>query len=328
MKFALVGYGYWGPNIARTLINHKNIQLEKIIDKDQNQINQGKKILKNINFDNNLNNILKNREIEAVVLATPPETHFMLAKKILNSKKHLLVEKPITKNFKQLEILNKLAKRNKKILLAGDTFLYHDTILKIKKLIKSKKFGELISIKFLRLNFGKIRDKVNVIESIATHDLSILLFLLDYKFPNKIRLNKIFYRKNNICDEIVSNLNYKNKIDILLWNSWFYPEKIRKIIFVFSKKTILFDDFRPNYIKVFDNKSIPSDKNKNSPFLKKFTKINKIKFKDIKINYKTPLYNEMNYFYKSIKNKKYKNLRTGYYHSKKLLKLIEKINNV
>ena len=70
-----------------------------------------------------------------------------------------------------------------------------------------------------------------------------------------------------------------------------------------QKKTILFDDFRPNYIKLFDNKSIPSDKSKNLPFLKKFTKINKIQFKDIKINYKPPLYNEINYFYKSIKNK-------------------------
>ena len=70
-----------GPNIARTLINHKNIQLKKIIDKDQKQINLGKKNLKNINFDKNLNNILKNNEIEAVVLATPPETHFILAKK-------------------------------------------------------------------------------------------------------------------------------------------------------------------------------------------------------------------------------------------------------
>ena len=136
MKFALVGYGYWGPNIARTLKQHKNIQLEIIIEKDQNQINLGRKTLKNINFSNNLNDILKNENIKAVILATPPETHFTLAKKILNSNKHLLIEKPITKNLKQLEVLNKLAKKQKKILLAGDTFLYHNTILNIKKIIK------------------------------------------------------------------------------------------------------------------------------------------------------------------------------------------------
>ena len=181
INVALIGVGYWGPNILRTLKSLKSCKLKTIIETDVKRQKYIKKIDSKLKVSSDLSVVLNDNDIKAVIISTPPKTHYRIALKCLKARKNLLIEKPIVSNTKEYRKLLSIAKKNKLILMAGDLYLFNAAILKIKKLIKSNYLGKIIYFNSQRKNLGRIRNDIDVNWSLGTHDISIIQYLMDYK---------------------------------------------------------------------------------------------------------------------------------------------------
>ena len=240
-----------------------------------------------------LNEIKKNKQIKNIFLATPPKENFKILNSLIDFNKNILIEKPGLINSNHYKKIKKKLFLKKNKVSFGYIYIYNNYIRYIKKIIKSKKLGKIKYINFQRQNFGPIRNKVSAAYDLATHDISILNFLLNKKISLKRSINHDILGKKNFD---ISYLNLKSgevKIDINV--SWLNPEKIRKIIIIGSKKMLLFDEMNHNEpLKIYNNYV-------NFPKIEKFTKyyfnqskyIFKGKSKSIKLKETKPLNNEI-----------------------------------
>ena len=238
-KTALIGTGYWGSIIAKTLTK---ITKKKIIvfDKKKQNSNLLKKKFKQIIIAKDINKILQNKNVENVILATHPSINFKLSKEVLKKKKNLFVEKPIVTNQNKLLKLIRLSEKNNKILMGGYIYLYNSFIQKIKSIIDKKQLGQIKFIEIQRKNLGPIRNEVDSHVDLGSHDISILKYL----FKEKVIVKNIVKRnilKKNISD--ISSINLKiGQINCEIISSWLNPTKERKILIIGSKKMLVFDD--------------------------------------------------------------------------------------
>ena len=331
IKVAQIGIGYWGPNILRNLISNKNFEVSCVIEKSNQRISYVKEISKKIKVYSNLKNILKDKSIEAVFITTPPKTHYKLACECLKNGKHVFIEKPITKSLKELKVLKKLSLQKNLLVMAGDIYLYNDAINKIKSLIDKKYLGNLLYISCQRLNFGRVRNDVDSIWSLSSHDISIIQYFMNYLMPIKLKSIKYNILKRKLADTSFIELKYKNNVRANILVSWLHPEKIRKFIIVGTKRMLIFDDLKPTEIQIINKSIIPkTSDNKKINFDYDKTNFKNFKYsikkdKIFKLKQTEPLKNELNHFYKCLKNKKLKN-KTGINHSENILKILEKIS--
>ena len=254
-KIAIVGLGYWGPNLVRNCL--KNVGKENIVlcDKDAKKLEDISSKYDISHCETEYDNILGNKEINAVIICTPAKTHFDLAKKAILSGKHVLVEKPMTTTSRDAEDLLQLAKDRNVVLMVDSTYLYNPAVLKLKELINSPDFGKIETIDSSRVNLGIFRRDVNVLWDLAYHDISILDFLLDYN-PLSIRVIGKDYTGTGQIDTAYICLEYKNDIVANVHVSWKTPIKIRQIIFDGSERSIVWDDTKTDErIKTY-NKSV------------------------------------------------------------------------
>lgn len=242
-KIAIIGCGYWGSIIAKTLISlkFKNIY---IYDENFNNALILKNKFSNLIIEKKLEKILKNKKILNCFLITPPSKNLSLIKIFIKNKKNIFVEKPGVTNLSQLKQIKKLLNISKNKFMIGYVYCYNDQIRKIKKIIQSKILGDIMYINFQRQNLGPIRNDVDVDYDLTSHDISILYYLFN-KIP-KISLKKKYsFLKKNISD--ISNLHLKiDSIIIDINNSWINPTKIRKLTIVGSKKMLLFNELDQN----------------------------------------------------------------------------------
>lgn len=329
INVALIGVGYWGPNIFRTLKSLKSCKLKTIIETDVKRQKYIKKIDAKLKVSSDLSVVLNDNDIKAVIISTPPKTHYRIALKCLKARKNLLIEKPIVSNTKEYRKLLSIAKKNKLILMAGDLYLFNAAILKIKKLIKSNYLGKIIYFNSQRKNLGRIRNDIDVNWSLGTHDISIIQYLMDYQTPMRCIKNNFSFLQEKISDVSKITLKFKNNITALISVSWLHPEKIRELIIVGTKRMLIYNDLKPEEVKVINKSVIPihSFKGKNLDYDKKFLKFNNQvkKSKILKVKKSQPLKNEINHFFMCIKNKKIKCL-TGEKHSLNILNIMKKIN--
>ena len=318
-KIAVLGCGYWGTIVINTLISLKLFNKIYIYDPDLLKVKILKKKFKKKIEYLNYKSILYDNSIKNIFLVTPPRKNFKILKKLINSKKNILIEKPGLISLKEFSIIKKLSKKNNTKLLFGYVYVYNQYIQYIKKLIKTKKLGEIRYINFQRQNFGPIRNNVSSIYDLATHDLSILHFLFDKtsKFKNKVT-HDILKKKN--FDISFLNLEIgKTKVDINV--SWLNPEKIRKIIIIGSKKMLVFDEMnnaRP--IQIYDNYvSFPKIDNFSKNFFNQSKYIYKGKSRSIRFKVKKSLDEEIKYFLKSSK------IITNIDFSEKIIKTISEL---
>ena len=294
-KIALIGCGYWGTIIAKTLIN---LKFKNIIINDRYKKNSVtlKKKYNNLIIENNFENILNNDLIKNVLIAIPPSQSFIYIKKILNTKKNVFVEKPGVTNIDKLKILNNIAIRNKSKLMFGYIYCYNDNIIKIKKILKKKILGRINYLSFQRQNLGPIRNDVDVDYDLTSHDLSIIKKLFN-KLPKIISYKKYSLLKKNICD--ISNLHLKlNNINIDINNSWINPSKERLIKIIGKKKMLSFDEMDTDSpIKIYHQYAkYPELDFFDKKFIKSKALIYKGKCEIIKIKTSSPLINEIKYF--------------------------------
>ena len=259
-NICVVGGGYWGKNHIRTL--NSLGYLGGIVDSNLSLIENYKKDYPKIKIFNELDEALSNNFFDGFVVATPAETHFKIAKKIINNNFHLLVEKPLTLSIDDAKELVELSKIKNINLMVGHLMLFHPAIRKIKKMIDENIIGDLQYVYSNRLNLGKVRTQENVFWSLAPHDISIFDFLIE-STPKKIISNGSTFLQKGIPDSTITQLKYENGVEGHIFVSWLHPFKEQRLVVIGSNAMITFEDSLDNkplklYTKKFDfEKGIP-----------------------------------------------------------------------
>jgi len=255
-RVALIGYGYWGPKLARNINSSNMFKIDYIIDSSKKNLEKAKKDFPLSKLLKNHINLKKN-DIDLVVISSPTKTHYKIAKHFL-SFSHVLVEKPLSLNSKDIIDLEKIAKKNNKLLFVDYPFLFSGSINFIKKIIKNKKYGKLLEIESFREQ-APIRQDADVVWDLGVHDISILKHWLN---QNPIKIKSIKYNtvKTSKKDTAYINLEYKNNLKVFIKNSWISPTKIRLIKLKFERAIIYCDENEPIYkLKIYtkNNSSSP-----------------------------------------------------------------------
>jgi len=254
IRIGLIGCGHWGPNYIRAFQRIRGVSLEYACDLDRKKLKLIEDKYPHIKATTNSNDIIKNRCLDAVVIATPAKTHYVLIKRALGAGKHVLAEKPLTIKTKEAKDLIKLAKKSKKVLMPGHIFEHHDGIKEVQKRVSKKALGKLYYMYSRRTNLGPIRNDVNAIWDLALHDISIFNFILDAT-PIKVKANGFSYLRNNLEDVGFITLYYPKNIISHIHVSWLDPRKIREIVIVGNKKMLMFNDLDYAHpIKIYDKR--------------------------------------------------------------------------
>jgi len=252
LKMGLIGYGYWGPNFARVISEADNCELKYCIDKDEECLKNAKSKYPSAIVSKDYFDILKDKEIEAVVLATPTKTHYEIARECILAKKHVFVEKPLSYKVEEAQELIRLAEENKVTLMVGHVFLFNPAVRYIKEIISQGEIGQLRHLHFQRRNLGPIRKDVNVLWDLAPHDISMALYFIETKPYSVIASGESFLQKE-VYDVVSVNLKFPSNIMVNMILSWIDPVKIRDISIVGDKKMIVFDDVSPTgKVKIFN----------------------------------------------------------------------------
>ncbi len=252
MNVALIGVGYWGPNLARIFSELPGCNLHTICDKKKDRLDSIKASFPNVNTTQDYKTLLGNPELEAIAVVTEAQHHYEIAKECLLAGKHVLVEKPLALNSHKCEDLIGIAKAKNRILMVGHLLEYHPGIRKLKELIDSGEIGKVYYIYSQRVNLGEIRRYENALWSFGPHDVSVILYLLGEE-PESVNALGESYLQENIEDVVFVNLHFKDKGMAQVHISWLDPHKIRKFTIVGSKKMVVFDDMESSEkIKIYD----------------------------------------------------------------------------
>lgn len=252
IKVGLIGYGYWGPNIARLIDESDRVELSYCADLLDNSLNQIKQKYPHAVTTKNYKDILEDKSVLAVLIVTPTKSHYKIAKDCLLAKKHVFIEKPLTYSVKEAQELVKIASENNVLLSVGHVFLFNPAVRYIKKIIEKGDLGTIRHFHFQRRNLGPIRKDVNVLYDLAPHDISMLLYFINQK-PKSVIATGESYLQEGIQDVVSASIKFEDKIMANIILSWIDPIKIRDITIVGSKKMLLFDDVNPSEkIKIFD----------------------------------------------------------------------------
>ena len=247
-NIAVIGAGYWGKNLIRNFAELGSLLL--ICEKDPKRIAFFKEKYPELKFTTSLKDVLKNKTVKGVVLATPAKSHFELGKEVLKSGKDLFVEKPLSLSVRKGEKLVNLAQEKKSILMVGHLLQYHPAIVKLKEIIQEGKLGKICYIYSNRLNLGKFRTEENILWSFAPHDISVILYLLGEE-PERITAVGSAYLNPKIFDTTVTNLRFKSGAAAHIFVSWLHPYKEQKLIVVGTTGMVLFDDLAEDKLTIF-----------------------------------------------------------------------------
>ena len=324
LKIGIVGSGYWGTNIIKTLedLAIKNIY---VFDLNRSQLISTKKKFPHISLINSLD-ILLRLNLDCYFLVTPTGTHYNIAKKIISNSKDLFIEKPVTLSSNHILNLSKISKIQKTILMSGYIYNYNVYLTYIKEnIIKKNKLGKIKYIYFERSNFGPIRNDSSCIWDLAAHDISSCIYLLGAK-PRVVGGHGNDFLKKRIYD--ISSIYLMSRgIDIEIKSTWISPTKNRKIIIVGENKMLSFDELDPkNKIKIYDQYArYPKTKKFKKSFFTPKANVFVGKTTSPRVKFKPPLREEILHFFHCIKERK--NPDTDIYYAYDVSKIIEKIDS-
>lgn len=249
---AVVGLGYWGPNILRNVIEVDEFKDIYCCDTDKSRLERMQKRFQTIKIEEDYENILKNDDIKYIFIATPPITHFELAYKAIKRGKNVYVEKPMTTSSREAESLISMAEEKSVKLMVGHTFEFSPAVEKLEELIKEGVLGDIYFISMSRINLGIHQKDTSVIWDLAPHDFSILFRLLN-ESPRRISAFSNSFVKKGLKDVAFINVRFDSGIIANINVSWLSPNKVRETIIVGKKKMILYDDTKVDEkIKIFD----------------------------------------------------------------------------
>ena len=252
IRIGLIGYGYWGPNLARNFHNNPETMLVSICDFSMDRLKAAAKLYPYVDLINNVDDFFKDTRLDAVAIATPVSTHFELAQRALKDRRHVWLEKPMVEKVDQGEALIDLALKENKVLMLDHTFIYTGAVRKIKDLIVQGEIGDLIYYDSTRVNLGLFQDDVDVIWDLAPHDISIMDYLMPFKKIAVSATGSNFYGNGPVPKAVLTIFMENNTVGHINV-SWVSPVKIRQTLIGGTSKMILYDDNEPSEkIKVYD----------------------------------------------------------------------------
>lgn len=241
VNVALVGLGYWGPNLARNLAAASAGRLHTLCDVRWERVSQIAAQYPGVRVRTDYGSVLEDPDVHAAVIATPVHTHFELAAAALRTGKHVLVEKPLAQTSKECRELIALAEDRKLVLMAGHVFLYNAAVRKVKEYLDAGLVGKVYYIYSQRLNLGIIRRDVNALWNFAPHDISVFNYWLG-EAPIGVVARGYSYLQPEVEDVVFMTLDYPGGVGANVHISWLDPHKIRRMTVVGSEKMIVYDD--------------------------------------------------------------------------------------
>ena len=251
IKFGVVGFGYWGPNVVRNLASLEGAQVVAVADKSQTARRRCQKSYPGIQLTADSSELMSSTEIDAIAVVTPVWTHFELAKAALENGKHVFVEKPFTSNVAEGEELINFAARKSLQIRVDHTFLFTGAVKKISQLLNDEALGKLYYYDSTRVNLGLFQHDVNVIWDLAPHDLSIMDHLIKEKPEAVVATGQTHL--NGFEDVAFITVYYPNKIIAHVNVNWLSPVKVRTTLIGGEKKMLVWNDLEADEkIKVYD----------------------------------------------------------------------------
>ena len=248
----LIGYGYWGPNLARCVAEHDGCVLAGLYDRDPDACRRAARRHPGAEVHADVRDLIADPRIDAVVIATPVNTHHDLTLAALRAGKHVLVEKPLAATVPEAAALVAEAERRGLVLMVDHTFVYTPAVRKIHELIAQGLIGELHYYDSLRINLGLFQSDVNVVWDLAVHDLSILNYLLD-EAPVSISAQAARHLPGRPESMAFVTLVYSNGAVAHINVNWLAPVKVRQTLIGGSRQMILYNDLEPSEkVKVYD----------------------------------------------------------------------------
>lgn len=251
MKIAVVGLGYWGPNLVRNFLATNHVDGVVCCDVQEKRLEQMRRKFPAIETCTSFDDVLRRSDVEAVALATPVSTHFPLGMKALEAGKHLLVEKPLTLTTADAETLVEAADRLGLRLMVDHTFLYTSAVRKIRECLDKGEIGDILYFDSVRVNLGLFQRDTNVLWDLAPHDLSIMDYLIRKK---PVAVSAIGMSHFSTHEDIAYiTVIFSENIIAHFHVNWISPVKVRKILIGGTKLMVVYDDMEPSEkIKLYD----------------------------------------------------------------------------
>lgn len=241
IKIGVIGCGQWGPNHIRNFSSIPECRVLMCADLNADRLKAMREIFREIHPTKNYRDILRNPEIDAVVISTPTEYHYALVRESLSCGKDVLCEKPLCVRVDDAKALIKLSRNQKKILMTGHVFLFNAGIRRMKEMIQSGECGRIYYLHSERTNLGPFRTDVNAVWDLASHDVSISNFLLD-EIPVEVSARGGKYLQRDLEDVAFISLVYPKGVLVNIHVSWLDPRKVREMTLVGDKKMVIWDD--------------------------------------------------------------------------------------
>jgi predicted dehydrogenase len=258
VRVALVGYGYWGPNVARNLMEVGDAEMVAICDARHEALERGRRRYPGIRTTDDFDTLLGDSNIDAIAVTTPVSTHFELARRALEAGKHVFVEKPLASSSLEAQQLADLARNAGLVLMPGHTFLYSPPVNMIRELINQNVLGEIYSISTSRVNLGLHQPDASVAWDLGPHDFSILRYWLE-DTPTHVSALSRGCILPHTADVAFINLEFSSGTIAHVELSWLAPSKLRRTTLIGSKKMVVYDDTSTEPIRIFDSGVMPRD---------------------------------------------------------------------
>lgn len=252
VRVAVVGLGYWGPNLVRNLFELEHTEAVAVCDARAPAVDTMRRRFPTLRGTTRFEDILVDPEVEAVAIATPVSTHFRLAEAALKAGKHVFVEKPLTASSTEGKRLVRLAARLGLVLMPGHTFLYSPPVVAIEQIIRSGELGDIYFVSMSRVNLGLHQTDVSVVWDLGPHDFSILQYWLG-ESPAAVSAMSRGCIIPDSPDVAFVNLEYRSQAIAHVELSWLAPSKLRRTTIVGSQKMIVYDDTSNEPVRVFDS---------------------------------------------------------------------------
>ena len=252
VQIAQIGVGYWGPNLLRNLVANKKCKVSAVVDLSPERRDYVRSLYPAVKVSDNVEEVINDPAVDAVVISTPVATHFDLAMRALAAGKHVLVEKPMARSVAEVDEIGRLAAKKNLVAMVGHTFLFNSAVRYIKQMIDSGELGDVRYIYSQRLNLGKIRSDVDSLWNLAPHDISVIQYWLGDPEPVSVTRRGADYLQDNIDDVVFMNISYPNKVMANIHVSWLDPLKIRLMVAIGSKKMVVYDDTTENKVAIYD----------------------------------------------------------------------------
>jgi len=252
LRIGVIGCGYWGPNLIRNFSHLKDTRVVVCSDLDEGRLAHMRALYPGVETTTDYRQLIARPDVDAVVVATPPETHCGLTVEALQGGKHVFVEKPLAITPAEGASMVAEAQRRDRVLMVGHTFVYTAAVNKIKEVIDSGELGDILYISTTRVNLGIFQENINVLWDLAPHDVSILNYVLG-GMPESVSTQAGSYIRPAVEDVAFLTLRYPNRVMAHVHVSWLNPNKIRSTTVVGSRKMLVYDDVSAlEKIRIYD----------------------------------------------------------------------------